>query len=83
MSVRSRREGLLSLEDVEEQTTTAFLKNALGMMVDGYRLDELRDVLETEIYFFKQHRMRNERVFRHMDRLAPAFGKCFMHGFRK
>lgn len=74
LSVRSRREGLLSLENAEEQTTVAFLKNALGMMVDGYRLEELRDVLETEIYFFKQRRIRNERVFRHMARLAPAFG---------
>ena len=74
LSVRSRREGLLSLENVEEQTTIAFLKNALGMMVDGYRMEELHDVLETEIYFFKQRRMRNERVFRHMARLAPAFG---------
>jgi chemotaxis protein MotA len=74
LSVRSRQDGLLSLEKMEEQTTVAFLKNALAMMVDGYKLNELRDILETEMYFFKLRRMRSERVFRHMSKLAPAFG---------
>ena len=74
LSVRSRHDGLLSLEKIEGQTTVTFLKNALSMMVDGYRQEELRDVLETEMYFFKLRRMRHERLFRHMSKLAPAFG---------
>ena len=33
-----------------------------------------RDVLLTELYFFRRRRQEHERVFRHTARLAPAFG---------
>ncbi len=74
LSIRSRHEGILSLENAEEETTIMFLKSALGMLVDGYRPVEFRDVLYTEMYFFQQRRRQQERVFRHMARLAPSFG---------
>ncbi len=74
LSIRSRHEGVLSLENAEEETTVMFLKSALGMLVDGYREAEFRDVLFTEMYFFQQRRRQQERLFRHMARLAPSFG---------
>ncbi|MFQ5780599.1 MAG: motility protein A, partial [Nitrospiria bacterium] len=49
-------------------------KDALSILVDGYKEDEIREVLITEMYFFKQRREQNERVFRSMARAAPAFG---------
>ena len=74
LSVRSRSEGVLALENAEEATTVSFLRRALSMLVDNYKSEELRDVLYTEMYYFKQRRHQHERLFRHAARLAPAFG---------
>jgi len=74
LSVHSNRKGVLALEDAEEETTISFLKRALGMLVDNFSVDELRDILYTEMYYFKQRRSQHERLFRHSARLAPAFG---------
>jgi chemotaxis protein MotA len=74
LSIKSRLDGLLALEQDGERTSVLFLERALTMLVDGFSLDELRDSLQTEIYFFQQRRAQHERVFRHMALLAPAFG---------
>ncbi len=74
LAVRSRHRGILALEEVEEQTTVSFLRSALGMLVDGYKAAEVRDILATEMHYFRERRMHHEKVFRHMAHLAPAFG---------
>ena len=74
LSLLSKIDGLLALEEGEERASVLFLKRALSMLVDGFSVDELRDALYTEIHFFQQRRSLQERVFRHMAVLAPAFG---------
>jgi chemotaxis protein MotA len=74
LAVRSRYDGILSLEKSLGHTGTSFLKDALNALVDGHKEDEIREVLLTEMYFFKQRREQNERVFRSMASAAPAFG---------
>jgi chemotaxis protein MotA len=74
ISVRSRSDGMLSLEKVEKTTQIAFLKNALSLLVDGYREYEIRSVLHNEMFYFKTRRQHSERVFRTMALLAPGFG---------
>jgi len=74
MAVKSRYDGILSLERALDRTHATFLRDALNMLVDGFQESELKDVLMTETYFFKQRRAQNERVFRTMARSAPAFG---------
>lgn len=74
LSIQSRIEGLLALEKEGERTSVLFLERALSMLVDGFKQDELRDSLYTEVQFFQQRRARHERLFRHMALLAPAFG---------
>ena len=74
ISVRSRSNGMLSLEKVEKTTQITFLKNALSLLVDGYREDEIRGILHNEMYYFKTRRQLSERVFRTMALLAPGFG---------
>jgi chemotaxis protein MotA len=71
---RTRSDGILALENFGEQTTIGFLKRALNLLVDGFKDDELHDILHTEMFYFKQRRIQHERVFRHAARLAPAFG---------
>lgn len=74
LSVRSRSKGMIALEDAEENTTISYLKRTLSLLMDNYRTEEMRDILQTEMYYFKQRRIQNERLIRHAARLAPAFG---------
>jgi len=73
-ALKSKYEGILSLEDETNRSTSLFLKDGLGMVVDGYSSEEMKDVLSTEMYFFKQRREQSERIFRSMAKTAPAFG---------
>ena len=74
LSVKSRLKGLLSLEEDEEATSITFLRRALGFLVDGYKAEEIKDFLNTEMYFFRVRRDESERVLRTMAEIAPAFG---------
>lgn len=74
LSIRSRIEGILSLQNQENETTVLFLRRALGCLVDGYSIDQIRDILNTEMYFFKLRREDSERVVRAIADYFPAFG---------
>ncbi|MBN2140534.1 MAG: MotA/TolQ/ExbB proton channel family protein [Desulfovibrionaceae bacterium] len=74
LAVKSKVDGLLSLEKMTERTSLSFLKNALTFLVDNYKEDEIRDVLSSEMGFFSLRRRQSERVFQTMARTAPAFG---------
>lgn len=74
LSIRSRVKGILSLQEQEQELTTLFLRRALGCLVDGLKPDEIRDVLNTEMYFFKLRRDESERVLRTIGNFLPAFG---------
>lgn len=74
LSVKSKIDGLLSLEKKEHEATSSFLKSGLILLVDNYSEEEMRDCLSAEMHFFKLRQERCERVFRTMARLAPAFG---------
>ncbi len=74
LSIRSRMEGILSLQNKENETTILFLRRALGCMIDGYKIDQIRDILNTEMYFFRLRREDSERVLRAIADYFPAFG---------
>ncbi len=74
LSVKSRMEGILSLQKMENQTSILFLHRALGCLVDGYRVDQIREILNTEMYFFRLRRDDLERVTRTIADFFPAFG---------
>ena len=74
LSIRSRMDGILSLQRQETETTILFLRRALGCLVDGYRIEQIRDILNTEMYFFKLRREDSERVLRTIADFCPAFG---------
>ncbi len=74
LSVKSRIEGILSLQENENETTTLFLRRALGCLIDGYRSDQIRDILGTEMYYFKVRRDEIERIVRNVAEYFPTFG---------
>ncbi|KJR99848.1 MAG: flagellar motor protein MotA [Desulfobulbaceae bacterium BRH_c16a] len=74
LSIRSRMEGILTLQNQENGTTVLFLRRALACLVDGYKIDQIRDILNTEMYFFRLRREDSERVIRAIADYFPAFG---------
>jgi chemotaxis protein MotA len=74
LSRKSRVDGLMALEGEEERVSVLFLRRALSMLMDGFTVNELRDMLNNETYFFQQRRAQHERIFRHLARLALASG---------
>ncbi len=74
LSVKSKLQGVLSLQVDEEETIIVFLRQALGFLVDGYSVREIRECLTSEMYFFRQRREESERVFTTMANICPSFG---------
>lgn len=74
LSVKSRIKGILALEEDEKETSVLFLRAALGYLVDGLKSSQIRDVLNSEMYFFKLRRDNCERVLRTMANYFPSFG---------
>lgn len=74
LSVKSKVDGVLSLERSEAKATSSFLRNALILLVDNYKEEEIRETLNTEMAFFNMRRQQSERFFQTMARMAPAFG---------
>lgn len=74
LSVKSKFQGLLSLQKDEKQSSMLFMRQALGLLVDGYSGKAIREILDTEMYFFKLRRDDCERVVRSIAALLPPFG---------
>jgi len=74
LSVKSRLRGLLSLQQDENETSILFLRRALGFLVDGYPAQQIKEIMSTEMYFFRARRCDSERVLGTMAEMCPAFG---------
>lgn len=74
LSIKSRMEGILSLQKDEHETSILFLRRGLGCLVDNYEPHQIRDILNTEMYFFKLRREDSERALRTIADFCPAFG---------
>lgn len=74
LAVKSRIRGVHTLAEDERETSMLFLRRALGFVVDNYSRDQTRDILQTEMLFFKQRRDESERVLRVMAEICPAIG---------
>ena len=74
LSVKSKLRGLLSLQEDEEEASILFLRRGLGFLVDNYSLDQIRDLLNTEMYFFRMRREEAERILRAIAEMCPSFG---------
>jgi chemotaxis protein MotA len=74
LSVKSRVEGVLSLEAIRQKIADQFLRGAVAFLVDNYKERDIREFLNTEMAFFQDRRQQSERVFQTMAKAAPAFG---------
>ncbi len=69
---KSRKDGLLSLEDY--QTDDTFLTRGLTLVVDGAEAESVQGVLSTEIRYFKQRHKDGQDILKAMGDAGPAFG---------
>jgi chemotaxis protein MotA len=74
LSVKSKINGILSLQNDQEDVSINFLRRALGLLVDGFPKEQIREILTTEMYFFKLRREESERVLRTIAEVTPPFG---------
>jgi chemotaxis protein MotA len=74
LAIKSRIKGILSLQKEEDETTILFLRRALSCLVDRYEPQQIRDILNTEMYFFKLRREDSERIIRTIADFLPVFG---------
>ena len=73
-SEKSRREGLLALEDDLDALDDPFLKKGLQLVVDGTDPELVRVILETDIEQMAERHGTNKKVFDDFAGLAPSFG---------
>ena len=70
----SRREGMLSLENLLSTVEDAFTRNGLQMLVDGFEPDKIREALEIEIRYFEDRLKAGAKVWEGAGGYAPTIG---------
>ena len=73
-SEKSRREGLLALEDDLDSLDDPFLKKGLQLVVDGTDPELVRTILETDIDQMAERHGANKKIFDDVALFAPSFG---------
>lgn len=71
---KSRKEGILSLEDDIKGVNDAFLKKGVQLAIDGLEPQEINGVLETEVDFIRTRHQLGAEIFATMGSFAPALG---------
>lgn len=71
---KARREGLLALEEAVKEVHDPFLKKGIEMAVDGTDPEQLREIMEAEIYAYKQEREVPMKFFENCGGFAPTVG---------
>jgi chemotaxis protein MotA len=73
-STRSRRDGILSLEDSIEQVEDPFLRKGLELAVDGIDLERMHAILEADVNTVKQWYKEGEEIFIKLGGFSPTLG---------
>ena len=68
------RKGVVELEKSVESINNPFFRDGVQMVVDGYSLDELTEILETRIEYREIREKTQAGLFKSMGTMAPAWG---------
>jgi chemotaxis protein MotA len=71
---KSRKEGILALENEIKQVNDEFLKKGVQLAIDGLEPQEICDILETEVEFVRSRHQLGAEIFSTMGAYAPALG---------
>jgi chemotaxis protein MotA len=71
---RARREGILSLQNVSNETDDEFLVKGINLVVDGIEESVIEQILATEVDFIEERHKNGADMLASMGALSPAFG---------
>ena len=74
LAERARREGLLSLEESLSSIDDPFLVKGVTMAIDGTDPEEVRDILEAEVYAKRSEDRQRAKFFSDAGAYAPTIG---------
>lgn len=76
ISVKTRKDGLLSIEETisSDPTIDPFIKKGLQLVVDGVEPQTVRDVLEAESYMVSERHKSGASIFETAGGYAPTMG---------
>lgn len=72
LAKKSKKDGILSLENA--QIENSFVKRGIMMMVDGYSVDVIRDLLTKEKDFMISRHVMGQKIISTIGDAAPAMG---------
>jgi len=70
----ARKEGLLGLENIEEAERDPFTRKGLQLLVDGSEPENIRSILEVEIYTKEHSDNQGARIYESMGGYSPTIG---------
>lgn len=70
----ARREGLLGLENLEDQEQDPFSKKGLQLLIDGSEPETIRKIMEVDIHTRESFDIQAARVFESMGGYSPTIG---------
>lgn len=74
LSKKSRREGILSLEDDIREVDDDFLERGIQMVIDGIEPETIEDILQLEMEATEKRHSSGQKIFKSWGDYAPAFG---------
>lgn len=74
LAKKSRKEGLLALEDDIAEMDSEFLASGLQMVVDGVEPDTIKELMELKMDTMERRHRSGQSVFLKWGDLAPGFG---------
>ena len=74
LSIKSRKYGLLSIEDEISEIEDDFLKTGLELVVDGIETELIVDILNTNISEIENRYNKGAKIYKTWGSFAPAFG---------
>ncbi len=74
LAEKSRKDGILSLEDEHKKIQHPFFKKAVRLLIDGTDYDNLKDILESEMVSAEERHKRGITFFRKAGGFAPTMG---------
>jgi chemotaxis protein MotA len=74
LAYRARREGLLSLDRELKSLPDPFCRRSLGLVIDGYPPDQIREVMEMDLAHQEEAAAGPARVFEAAGGYAPTIG---------
>jgi chemotaxis protein MotA len=74
LAYKSRKNGLLSLENELPRIKDSFLKKALQLSIDGFETNKIREILEIEMSYIEERHRVGALFFQKLGGFSPTFG---------